>query len=62
MIMKFLQDTCERKITRLRDERKYLEYIIRWYPVGSFGYERYFLAMAFIDLKITIWQAFMGET
>lgn len=61
--MKFLQDILEGKITKLRDERHDVEHIIsgKWYPSGSFGYAKLALALAIIDLKIELWQAFIGE-
>ena len=63
MIMKLLQGICVRKVTNLRDKREGIrKFMEQYYPIGSFGYERCTLAIAFTDSKITIWQAFMGET
>ena len=53
---------CRKRIAKLNDERQRIE-LTRdyYYPTGSFGHERCTLAIAFIDLKIAIWQALMGD-
>lgn len=61
MIMEFLRDSCNHKIVELVDDRWRIEMTRKHYPVNTFYYELYTLAIAITDLKIEIYKAFIGE-
>lgn len=57
-----MKTLCRKRIAKLNDERQHVESIRdHYYPIGTFGYEWRTLAIAFIDVKIAIWQALMGD-
>ena len=54
---------CRCKIERLmKEQRRIIQYQLKWSMPGSYAYEFDNLAIAMCDLKIEFWIALSGET